>query len=249
MGGGKLRMARNRIQGNEATKSRPTKAGIKIRGAYACPDPLQELDPQLLRFSSHGQEVRLNCCRFSDLSPKDREWVVDLTEENMRTLYEESDWGWNRKSKQKEFQHSEARLIMARIAPDQAPGHESREGEEEEGEGKTGKESGDPVGFVHFRFDLDEEGNQAVVYCYELQIRSELQRKGLGRHLMDILMQFAIRFKMSKVMLTCFRSNVQAMDFYSRSLGYVVDASSPSQFHAKACYEILSLRVPSIKRT
>ena len=49
---------------------------------------------------------------------------------------------------------------------------------------------------------------------------------------------------LSKVMLTVFKTNTNAMDFYLRKMGYTIDPSSPSLCGQKAQYEILSKLVP-----
>lgn len=56
-----------------------------------------------------------------------------MCEENMRELYEAT-WGWNAKSKKAEMTHVAARYIAAVDA------------------------SGELVGYVHFRFAWDDDG-------------------------------------------------------------------------------------------
>ena len=54
------------------------------------------------------------------------------------------------------------------------------------------------VAFALFRFEWDdeEEPEYPVLYCYELQIRSTFQGRGLGRNLMDVLKVTAAKLKM-----------------------------------------------------
>lgn len=71
-----------------------------------------------------------------------------------------------------------------------------------------------------------------VAYCYELQVRPDLHRAGLGGVMMAILERIASANRMRKVMLTVFTDNERAMRFYQR-LGYTVDRISPSQYAHK----------------
>jgi len=146
-------------------------------------------------------------------------WMVDLTEETMKDHYDKSEYGWNRKSKEKEFKHETARILLARDAA-----------------------SGQLLAFVHFRFELDDEQKFPVVYCYEIQMPKVVQGKGLGRHLMDTLVDIGARFKMNKVMITCFRHNIDAFKFYEK-LGYILDICSPSRCGEEKSYEIMNLRI------
>lgn len=64
-----------------------------------------------------------------------------MCEENMRALYEAS-WGWDAKSKKAELSHVAARYVAAVDA------------------------SGELVGYVHFRFAWDDDGERLVVLCF-----------------------------------------------------------------------------------
>ena len=43
----------------------------------------------------------------------------------------------------------------------------------------------EPVAFTHFRFEF--EGAAAVLYVWELQLTEPVQRKGLGKFIMQLL--------------------------------------------------------------
>jgi len=101
------------------------------------------------------------------------------------------------------------------------------------------------IGFVHFRFELDDEQKFPVVYCYEIQIESAYQGKGLGKFLMNVLVEIGTRFKLNKVMLTCFKHNAQATKFYEK-LGYGQDVCSPSKCGLDRSYEILCLKTKQV---
>ena len=44
--------------------------------------------------------------------------------------------------------------------------------------------SGDPLGFSHFRYDMDCDDE--VLYVYEIQLEGKVRRKGLGRFMMQV---------------------------------------------------------------
>jgi len=93
------------------------------------------------------------------------------------------------------------------------------------------------IAFTHFRFEV--EVNHPILYCYELQISEEIQRKGLGKYLMNILLLLAYKFKLVKILLTVFTNNIPALDFYMKSLGFRRDETCPYEEERK-CYIILS---------
>lgn len=66
--------------------------------------------------------------------------------------------------------------------------------------------------------------------------------KDWGKHLMQLLQEVGLRFKMFKVMLTCFKHNEGTLSFYNK-LGYSPDVRSPSKCGEIADYEILSLKM------
>ncbi len=54
-----------------------------------------------------------------------------------------------------------------------------------------------------------------VLFLYELQIATAAQRLGLGRFLMQAVVKITAKTQMWKTMLTCFKSNIPAMRFYT----------------------------------
>lgn len=146
--------------------------------------------------------------------------LMKLFEENMAEQYRKSSWGLNLEEKQAELSHAKARFLVLLDAEEEL------------------------AGFCHYRLDYDDEDAPAdvVVYVYELQIRERYRRQGLGKKLMAIVEQMALKLELPKVMLTVFRINQAAIHFY-QGLDYVVDESSPSQHGEKADYEILSKKI------
>lgn len=143
--------------------------------------------------------------------------LFDLVKENMEVTYNEHGWGWKDKSKKAEITDEAARYLIVRDL----------------------QNDNSIVGFAHFRFEV--EGIYEVMYVYELQIKSHLQRKGLGKRMMQLLELIGMRQKMKWVMLTVFKNNTAAVNFYEK-LRYEVDETSPSRcdINDDSSYEIMS---------
>ena len=81
------------------------------------------------------------------------------------------------------------------------------------------------MGYALFRFDLEDD--EAVLYLYQLQVSPAHQGHGLGRNLMVLIEDVAVRAGIPKVLLTVQTCNPGALRFYLR-LGYCIDWTSPS---------------------
>ena len=97
--------------------------------------------------------------RVTEMTPEEKDFIMDLLTKNMKSLYEQSEWGWNEKSKKEEMFEDNAWYLLAK------------------------NKEGDIAGFSHFRFDMDYDDE--VVYVYEIQLKEEYRRKGLGRFMMQ----------------------------------------------------------------
>ena len=204
-------------------------SNLRIFAANSCKNPFIEINDRA-DFSSENLKIVINCVpNWKELTEKEFQWILDLTERNMKTHYEHSENGWNPKQKEKEFKHETARFLLCRQVLD--------------GDNSSGDSDGRLIAFVHFRFEMDDENKHPVIYCYEIQVVDEFQSKGIGKHLMHLLYQMASRFKMNKVMLTCFKHNQKTLQFYTGLLGYAPDVCSPSVCGLNKDYEILSKRI------
>ncbi|XP_015791202.1 N-alpha-acetyltransferase 40 [Tetranychus urticae] len=189
----------------------------RIQKAYETSDHLNLIDQQLCtRLSGYS----LKLYRSTEIDKEYFEWMINLIQTNMENFYKTCAWGWNKSQKEKELKHAKAMILIA-----------------------INSESNKPVGFTHFRFDYDEDGARGVIYCYELQIEADYQRKGLGAWLMDVLSAFCIKFEFPKLMLTCLKHNRQAMNFYRNNREFMIDRRSPSKCGENTCYEILSKKI------
>jgi ribosomal protein S18 acetylase RimI-like enzyme len=144
---------------------------------------------------------------------------IDLWENNMGDLYRGSSWGFDLKEKSDEFRHANARFLLLTAADNDS----------------------ELAGFVHFRFVYDDEDKPscAALYVYEIQVASTYQRQGIGKHFMKLMEKMGGNAEMTKVLLTVFKANNSAMKFYTETIQYSIDESSPSKWGEQADYEIL----------
>lgn len=153
-----------------------------------------------------------------DMSSDQLEQCLDLFERNMGDLYKQSSWGLDMDAKRDELQHHKSRFWIVT------------------------SENNKVAAFLHFRFcmDVDEEPTCACLYVYEIQVDPHCQMRGIGRHLMTVSESIAQAAKLDKVMLTVFKKNTAALQFYRQRLEYDIDSTSPSQHGEPADYEIVS---------
>ncbi|KAL7260226.1 hypothetical protein ACSBR1_005989 [Camellia fascicularis] len=97
------------------------------------------------------------------------------------------------------------------------------------------------VVFVQYRFTVEEE--IPVLYVYESQLGPHVQRKGLGKFLMQLIELIAHKNQMGAVVLTVQKENLLAMNFYMSKLRYTISTISPSRadplMGLEKSYEIL----------
>ncbi|XP_063293712.1 N-alpha-acetyltransferase 40 [Pelobates fuscus] len=190
----------------------------KVQAANQLGDPLGAF-PVFKKYDRNGLNLTIQCCKVADLDEKTLDWAFELTKKNMQLLYEQSEWGWKEREKREEMTDERAWYLIAR------------------------DELAAPVAFVHFRFDV--ECGDEVLYCYEVQLEVRVRRKGVGKFLVQILQLMANSTQMKKVVLTVFKHNHGAYQFFRDALQFEIDETSPS---VSGCcsddctYEILSRR-------
>jgi len=165
-------------------------------------DPLAAL-PSFKVFSKNGMTLNLSTMRVKDLDTKEKNDVVDLLICNMKSLYEQSNWGWNEKNKRAEMLEDAAWYLLAK------------------------DEDGAICGFSHFRYDMDYDDE--VLYVYEIQIDQAYQRKGLGKFMMQVLEMLAFKADMRKIMLTVLKHNESATKFFKSQLKFEIDETNPAE--------------------
>nr|XP_027199845.1 N-alpha-acetyltransferase 40-like [Dermatophagoides pteronyssinus] len=192
-------------------------------------DDVYDQDRQCLSTTITGIPISIKYFLWTKIPNELQEWMINLTEINMKDLYDSCSWKWNRQSKINEFKHSTAKhLIVFDLSPSPSSSEEEK-----------------PIAFVHFRF---EKGyvSDAVLYCYELQIEKSYQQKGIGSYLMNLLESLGKQFRMKKSIVTVLKNNQQAYQFYTNGLQFRIDKNSPSNFDEQQQpieYEILSKKI------
>eukprot|EP00937_MAST-01D_sp_MAST-1D-sp2_P002782 g2782.t1 len=177
-------------------------------------------------FDRNGLAASLEFHSARSMPAELTDWVFDLTERNMKALYESSDWGWKAKEKRDELFDENARYLVARA----------------KGEGGA---AGEPLAYIHFRFEMMDLDLVEMLYVYDVQLEEGARRKGLGKHLMLVMELAARKWGMDWVMCTVFKHNPASMGFFTK-LGYEIDDTSPSLAYAPTMpeaqvdYEILS---------
>ncbi|EHB16110.1 N-acetyltransferase 11 [Heterocephalus glaber] len=99
---------------------------------------------------------------------------------------------------------------------------------------------GDPLEAFPVFKKYDRNGLNVSI---ELQLESKVQRKGLGKFLIQILKLMANSTQMKKVMVTVFKHNHGAYQFFREAWQFEIDDSSPSMSGGcgeDSSYEILS---------
>lgn len=185
-------------------------------------DPLSSFDKEEMNLgsvNSNGgvQALSLKFVFSAKMSGDQLRSCLSLFEKNMGDLYRNSSWGLNMDEKTAEMKHENARFLLLTTAEDTLGG------------------------FVHFRFeyDDDERPTRAVLYLYEIQMDEMYQRQGLGKKLLSVVEKIATDADVSHVVLTSFKANKDAMRFYENR-GYQIDETDPENFNEPVDYKILS---------
>ncbi|KAK5263553.1 N alpha-acetyl-transferase, partial [Exophiala xenobiotica] len=135
----------------------------------------------------------------SDISPGYLEACLRLIETTSGEDYKHSEIKWSPSKKRKEMKLPDMKYILL-------------------------TDQDRVIGFISFMVTY-EDGNE-VVYIYEIHFSPDWQGKGLGRKLMDVVEVIGRNVGVTKVMLTVFKANERAVQWYTR-LGYAEDEFSP----------------------
>ncbi|KAJ5156688.1 hypothetical protein N7492_009491 [Penicillium capsulatum] len=177
---------------------------------------------------------RLDVYSAASISSADLEACLDLIELTSSEAYSNSGIGWSRPKKRKEMELPDMKYLILRDAEPSAASRESAGNDADSPDGALsapGKnknpdaaENGRVVGFLSFM--VTYEDGKEVVYCYEIHLAPEARGRGLGGLLMSRMEEIGRVIGLEKAMLTVFRSNEKARQFYTRG-GYEVDEYSP----------------------
>lgn len=138
----------------------------------------------------------------TDISHQLLEACLNLIEKTSRIDYENSELKWSASKKRKEMKLPDMKYIILT---------------ENQGGGGV-------AGFISFM--VTYEDGYEVLYIYEIHFTPERQGQGLGRKMMKIVEVIGQNVGVAKVMLTVFRANYRAVDWYTK-LGYQEDEFTP----------------------
>ncbi|KAG8766810.1 hypothetical protein FRC15_006105 [Serendipita sp. 397] len=150
----------------------------------------------------------------------------------MRTIFEENmkeflEGTLDPLQKEEEWFHPHARILVLQQETEGAGGQMKNKSQ------FVQRDFLNVVAYGVFRFDTEENADDdledEVLYCYELQVSSTARRQGLGRELLELMSLFGKQHHMKKVMLTCFKANEDAIAFYKK-IGFTNDPICPSQW-------------------
>lgn len=175
----------------------------RLLNQYCDENSLQALER--LAKSSNLDSVAVQRVDARQLQPWQLKSCLDLVELTSAEDYRNSEAGWSRTKKRKEMRLPDLRYLLLQ-------------------EHKVGPSSPELAGFVSFMITY-EDGHE-VIYVYEIHLRPDCQGKGLGRTLMTVVATIGSNIGLTKAMLTVFKANKSASDWYAK-LGYSIDEFSP----------------------
>ncbi|XP_020240420.1 N-alpha-acetyltransferase 40 isoform X1 [Cajanus cajan] len=196
-----------------------------IKAARAEKDHLATF-PAFRRFHLNGLSVCLKSGHGNKLSSPIKHYIQSLLKLNMEGPYG-SEWTEEEKVKRREMVAPEAHYVFVHEVANSNADEMTMMLTAAETSTCCLEDSGPLVGFVQYRFILEEE--IPVLYVYELQLEPCVQGKGLGKFLMQLVELMAQKNCMGAVMLTVQKANTLAMDFYTSKLRYIISAMSPSK--------------------
>lgn len=101
-----------------------------VQKANEIDDPLESITEFHKLVLGDDSIIELSCKRVTKLTSEKIKWIFDLMNRNMKTLYQKSSWGWDAVKKQTELLEKCAYYLIATC-------------------------NDKPIGFSHFRFDMD----------------------------------------------------------------------------------------------
>ncbi|KAK2736246.1 hypothetical protein FQN57_000844 [Myotisia sp. PD_48] len=128
--------------------------------------------------------------------------------------YKNSSSGWSPKKKKKEMKLKDMKYIV--LVP-----------ENKDALVRTFEKDGTQLtigGFLSFM--VTHEDGIPVLYCYEIHLAPDVQGKGMGKQLVRVFNDIGYNIALDKGMLTVFKSNKGAIEFYERR-GFTEDEFSP----------------------
>lgn len=188
-----------KVKARKEERKRETEMLNRKRGQIKESEAIEDLltlIPIFKEFNKNGIEAEI--VSFNKMPDEIIDWALKLVEKNMKKIYEDT-WGWNADTKEGELIHESARFLIAFAG-------------------------GKPIGFIHFRFEL--ENGETSSFIYDIQIEEGFVRKGLGRFLLQAVEFITLKLKLDSVMVSVFKENVAGRAFF-HSMKYIQHKTSP----------------------
>lgn len=184
-----------------------------------------------------SKRSNLHIARRSDLSSTHMENILKITRDNMKILYDENPWGdiwsqgWDDHLKMNELCHNLSNyiIIYERNTDNATNTIMNTDCSSDISFHNDLRTDINILSFLSFRFELEDEfdscNKHIIGYMYELQ--SLVKGKGYGRLLIDLLRFICNELQIYKIICTVLRKNVDAVRFYTKKCGFVIDETSP----------------------
>ncbi|KAM7475280.1 hypothetical protein LguiB_022523 [Lonicera macranthoides] len=182
--------------------------------------------PPYQYFHKNGLCLYLESGCGDKLSSQLKLYIQNLLKLNMEGPYG-SEWPVEEKVKRREMVSPEARYVFVYEPSNENTNHIPELVDRESTSAHCVFDNGPIVGFVHYRFTIEEE--IPVLYVYELQLHPRVQGKGLGAFLMELTGLIARKNRMGAVVLTVQKANSLALNFYTSKMRYTISTISPSR--------------------
>ena len=168
---------------------------IGLQYLHSVEDFLENLE-QFHEFSKADMHAIVQCHKEC---PNDyRDWVLDVTSRNMRSVDEKSS-GWDEAVKQQEISEPNTHYLIAVCDTT-------------------------PIAFVHFRFE--QNGTDVCLFIMDLEVEEKFQKRGVGRFLVDACEAIARKNHVESVVTSTFSGNNVGSMFFEH-LGYIPREPSP----------------------
>lgn len=196
------------------------KSRIKAANALTATDFIDQHIKPSAASVDFGHDLYLSFATAATISNSDFEGCFDLVRSTSAAAYTASSRGWSSEDKRTEMRDADMKYLMIHAvaragSSSDFPSHALNFGDRVLDPGKG--EPGNVVGFLSFM--LTREDRRDVIYCYEVHLKEEYQRRGLGGQLMLLMERVGVSVAVKKGMLTVFTSNEAAIRFYNR-IGY-----------------------------
>lgn len=174
----------------------------RIKAANNLEDPLSPF-AIFKKYERNGLSISLETKKVTEMDKQTFDWAFALTQTDMQTHYEKSEWGWKTQEMKEEMKDDQAWYLLAR------------------------DQDSKPVAFSHFRFEMEGEmEGKEVLYCYEIQLIPSVRKKGLGKFMIQVLELMANKHEMKCVMCTVFKHKDSAEKFFVNKLNYTVEETN-----------------------